>query len=393
MARRATPRLCPPPAAGLAALLAALLAAAGALQPGGVVRVPKRLAAERLGLAVDEDIDWETEYGIREARRQTPASQEKLVVNFDISAREVRLVGVWNDVTGDLDEVDEVLDTRDALDRAQKLGLDLVCDGVNYDPPHAYFVLVSQYPFVKARLLRKESSPHKVKETRLAYNVGDADLMQKAKLIQRWVREGFQVRVRVLMPGTTNRGDRGAGTVARPLEKRQGAGGADEQAQRLVRRVREVVAEVAKAPSATRGGPAAIKDLRGDLVMMLSAGSDPAVLKTLGRQGRRPPPLPEAGGRNSVLEWTREMSEGRIWTRRTIPNRPTYGVSREELAVQRLQQKDESKSVEQLEEDMAIMRAWLLKCGFKRHEINEQEEIAELHTRLAAARAREEASA
>tara|TARA_Y100001936_G_scaffold253709_1_gene320291 strand:- start:5369 stop:5887 length:519 start_codon:yes stop_codon:yes gene_type:complete len=123
-----------------------------------------------------------------------------------------------------------VMGIRDAIDLAQREGLDLVEVGPNQNPPVCRLLDYGRFKFIqskKQREARKVSrSTSKQKEVRLSPVMSDNDIETKIKVTKTLLAEGAKVRVFVRFRGRQR---------AHP-----------EMAMKVLRKVAEGVASVAK---------------------------------------------------------------------------------------------------------------------------------------------------
>ena len=122
-----------------------------------------------------------------------------------------------------------VMYTREAMEQAQSVGLDLVEVSPNADPPVAKFLDVGKFKYEaqkKANLARKTQKTQEIKEIKLRPNIDTHDYDVKAKAMHRFFEEGDKVKVTLRFRG------------------RELAHG--QLGMRLLQRVQEDVAESAK---------------------------------------------------------------------------------------------------------------------------------------------------
>ncbi|MBX3110657.1 MAG: translation initiation factor IF-3 [Fimbriimonadaceae bacterium] len=103
--------------------------------------------------------------------------------------REVRLIGEDGKQFG-------VLSTREALDKAQEVGLDLVLVAAQAEPPVARIVNYGKYKYEQAKQ-KKDHKPKKqeVKGIKISPNIAEHDLMVQARKAKQFLGEGHKVRV------------------------------------------------------------------------------------------------------------------------------------------------------------------------------------------------------
>lgn len=103
--------------------------------------------------------------------------------------REVRLIGEDGKQFG-------VVSTREALDKANEAGLDLVLVAAAAEPPVARIVNYGKYKYEQAKQ-KKDHKPKKqeVKGIKISPNIAEHDLMVQARKAKQFLGEGHKVRV------------------------------------------------------------------------------------------------------------------------------------------------------------------------------------------------------
>jgi translation initiation factor IF-3 len=122
-----------------------------------------------------------------------------------------------------------VMYTREAIEQAAEVGLDLVEVSPNADPPVCKFLDVGKFRYEaqkKANLARKTQKTQEIKEIKMRPNIDDHDYDVKMRSVQRFIEEGDKVKVTLRFRG-------------RELSHQQ-------LGMDLLRRVQEDVSEVAK---------------------------------------------------------------------------------------------------------------------------------------------------
>lgn len=128
-----------------------------------------------------------------------------------------------------------VMYTREAIEQAAEVGLDLVEVSPNADPPVCKFLDVGKFRYEaqkKANLARKTQKTQEIKEIKMRPNIDDHDYDVKMRNVQRFIADGDKVKVTLRFRG-------------RELSHQQ-------LGMDLLRRVQEDVAEVAKIESYPR---------------------------------------------------------------------------------------------------------------------------------------------
>jgi translation initiation factor IF-3 len=97
-----------------------------------------------------------------------------------------------------------VMYTREAMEQAQSVGLDLVEVSPNADPPVAKFLDVGKYKYEaqkKANLARKSQKTQEIKEIKMRPNIDDHDYDTKMKKVAEFIGEGDKVKVTMRFRG------------------------------------------------------------------------------------------------------------------------------------------------------------------------------------------------
>jgi translation initiation factor IF-3 len=97
-----------------------------------------------------------------------------------------------------------VMYTREAMEQARELGLDLVEVSPNADPPVAKFLDVGKYKYEaqkKANLARKSQKTQEIKEIKMRPNIDDHDYDTKMKKVVEFIEDGDKVKVTMRFRG------------------------------------------------------------------------------------------------------------------------------------------------------------------------------------------------
>ena len=97
-----------------------------------------------------------------------------------------------------------VLYTREAIEQAAAVGLDLVEVSPNADPPVAKFLDVGKFKYEaqkKANAARKSQKTQEIKEIKMRPNIDDHDYDTKMKNILKFLEEGDKVKVTLRFRG------------------------------------------------------------------------------------------------------------------------------------------------------------------------------------------------
>ncbi len=122
-----------------------------------------------------------------------------------------------------------VMYTREAIEQAAGVGLDLVEVSPNADPPVCKFLDVGKFRYEaqkKANLARKTQKTQDIKEIKMRPNIDDHDYDVKMRNVQRFIEDGDKVKVTLRFRG-------------RELSHQQ-------LGMDLLRRVQEDVSDIAK---------------------------------------------------------------------------------------------------------------------------------------------------
>ena len=131
-----------------------------------------------------------------------------------------------------IDETGEnigVMYTREAIEQAAGVGLDLVEVSPNADPPVCKFLDVGKFRYEaqkKANLARKSQKTQEIKEIKMRPNIDDHDYDVKMRSVSRFIDEGDKVKITLRFRG-------------RELSHQQ-------LGMNLLKRVQDDIAEVAK---------------------------------------------------------------------------------------------------------------------------------------------------
>jgi translation initiation factor IF-3 len=128
-----------------------------------------------------------------------------------------------------------VMYTREAIEQAAEVGLDLVEVSPNADPPVCKFLDVGKFRYEaqkKANLARKTQKTQEIKEIKMRPNIDTHDYDVKMRNVNRFIEDGDKVKVTLRFRG-------------RELSHQQ-------LGMDLLRRVQDDVAEIAKVEAYPR---------------------------------------------------------------------------------------------------------------------------------------------
>ena len=97
-----------------------------------------------------------------------------------------------------------VMYTREAMEQAREVGLDLVEVSPNADPPVAKFLDIGKFKYEtqkKANLARKSQKTQEIKEIKMRPNIDDHDYDTKMKKVHEFIGEGDKVKVTLRFRG------------------------------------------------------------------------------------------------------------------------------------------------------------------------------------------------
>ena len=97
-----------------------------------------------------------------------------------------------------------VVTIQDAIEKAERVGLDLVEISPNVDPPVCKILDFGKYLYEKQKqkkINKKKQHVIQVKEIRLRPNTGDHDLLTKLNKAQKFVASGAKLKITVMFRG------------------------------------------------------------------------------------------------------------------------------------------------------------------------------------------------
>ena len=120
-----------------------------------------------------------------------------MLVNENIRAREVRLIGPNGDQLG-------IKKIREALQLAQEANLDLVNVAPNAKPPVCRIMYEGKYRYEQSKRdkeARKKQKVITVKEVRLSSNIDEHDFQTKLRNVKKFLRKGDKVKCSIRFRG------------------------------------------------------------------------------------------------------------------------------------------------------------------------------------------------
>ncbi|TAK57655.1 translation initiation factor IF-3 [Patescibacteria group bacterium] len=128
---------------------------------------------------------------------QPPLSNLKVRINHQIRAAELRVIGPDGGNLG-------VISLSQALEQANKAGLDLIEVSPNATPPVAKIMDYGKFQYDEKKKLRSakaKSHTTEVKNVQVKIGTGDHDLELKAKKASEWLKEGHRVKIDLFLTG------------------------------------------------------------------------------------------------------------------------------------------------------------------------------------------------
>lgn len=117
-------------------------------------------------------------------------------VNKEIRATELRVIGPEGENFG-------VISFREALEKAESLGLDLIEVGAGATPPVAKIADFGKYQYEQKKKAKsiKTAKPTETKAIQIKIGTGDHDLEMKAALASKWLSEGHRIKIELYLSG------------------------------------------------------------------------------------------------------------------------------------------------------------------------------------------------
>ena len=124
-------------------------------------------------------------------------STERLAINQEIRARELRVIGAAGENLG-------VLSLAEALAAAKQAGLDLIEISPMAQPPVAKIIDYGKFEYERSKKERAVKAKVKISETKevqIKVGTGDNDMALKARKAAEWLAEGHRVRAELFLKG------------------------------------------------------------------------------------------------------------------------------------------------------------------------------------------------
>lgn len=124
--------------------------------------------------------------------------EERVKINEGIRAFEVRVIGPEGNLG--------TMPTRDALKKAQELGLDLIEISPNATPPVCKIMDYGKYQYeakkhTRDRRVKEKSAAVEVKSIQIKVGTGEGDLKTKINKIVIWLNDGDRVKIELYLQG------------------------------------------------------------------------------------------------------------------------------------------------------------------------------------------------
>ncbi len=122
---------------------------------------------------------------------------ERLNINREISARELRVIGTEGENLG-------VLSLAQALAAAERAELDLIEISPRAVPPVARIADYGKFEYERSKKEKAVKAKAKVSETKeiqIKVGTGEHDMLLKAKKAAEWLEEGHRVRAELFLKG------------------------------------------------------------------------------------------------------------------------------------------------------------------------------------------------
>lgn len=128
---------------------------------------------------------------------ETPVAAERLLINNEIRARELRVIGAQGENLG-------VISLQEALAAAKQASLDLIEISPSAQPPVAKIADYGKFEYERSKKEKAAKAKVKISETKevqIKVGTGDNDMMLKARKAAEWLAEGHRVRAELFLKG------------------------------------------------------------------------------------------------------------------------------------------------------------------------------------------------
>ena len=122
---------------------------------------------------------------------------ERLLINNEIRARELRVIGAQGENLG-------VISLSEALAAAKQAELDLIEISPSAVPPVAKIMDYGKFEYERSKKEKAAKAKVKISETKevqIKVGTGDNDMLLKAKKAAEWLAEGHRVRAELFLKG------------------------------------------------------------------------------------------------------------------------------------------------------------------------------------------------
>ena len=152
-------------------------------------------------------------------------STKELLINEEIRAEKVRVIGADGSQLG-------ILSLKDALSSARDAGLDLVEMSPNAEPPVCKIMDYGKFLYEKTKKekeSKKKRTTVELKEIKFSCRIDKHDFDTKLNHAKRFLGDGNKVKITIVFSGREmNHTDRGYDLMANIKEELAGIGGADK---------------------------------------------------------------------------------------------------------------------------------------------------------------------
>lgn len=175
----------------------------------------------------------------------------KIRLNEEITAREVRLIGLDGKQLG-------VVSRDEALEQARQAGYDLAEIAPGANPPVAKILDWGKYRYEQTKQLQKSRKHQKsveIKEVRLGLKIGQHDLDVKLARAKRFLEEGNKVKISLLYRGREiTHPELGKALMTKVMEQLTGVATIEQEPQMSGRRLEMIIglSKDAKAQNSQR---------------------------------------------------------------------------------------------------------------------------------------------
>jgi translation initiation factor IF-3 len=122
---------------------------------------------------------------------------EQTRINHQIRSPELRVIGAKGENYG-------VISLKEALEKANEAGLDLIEISAKANPPVAKIMDYGKYQYdenKKQKASKSKASAPEIKSLQVKIGTGEHDLELKAKRASEWLKEGHRIKVDLYLTG------------------------------------------------------------------------------------------------------------------------------------------------------------------------------------------------